>query len=705
MKKRLLSLLLCGLLVFGATACDTNGTAVDTTPAVTTTETTVPNENPYYPQVIKKETHYQIEAIGLGQFRYELYDLDGNVVLSREVLNKPLDISMHGDDLIDVCIGYGTGLAGHTYYSITKNSLSVEYEYVVANTETLVAFIDGANLTERRLIVKSIFSDVPDEELVYQTFYLDFDASMVMPIVSAKFLSADSLELIYYDGYTDGTKTVILTIEPNTEEAPTPSPKPDAPEPLPSGELSTYASIISYYRYAINHYDEEEPWEAVEDKLTFTNPWAEDVFWKIFDSGFTFYSGRGESDRALPYHKLHCGSARKDLNGDGIEELILLSDYFIVAVFSMSEDKPVLLGNYWARNSCWIDADGNLHINGSGGADHSTNAVYRIADGGASLELIAEFGSCGFYWEGDVAITKYYQVVDGERVSITKEACDALAEQYGKYLGCYESADATEALAGLTFYPMFLEDDIALETYEAVLQNEIKLYDTEWNEEKYLMDCKTPYLQTPLYNVTHQKIAFTDMDGDGINEVVIDCSDTLILRYYEGKVYLYSLIFRNCYSLCTDGTHTWDHTGTDFEYGEKQFYFDGTELKCRELYRVVNDGEPNAEYYVGDRQVTKEELLQYIADNPTTKVEFTPFAWEMVSKTEALAIAKDYWKDFEIEKNGYIVAIAYNRRAPESVYVAVIKQFVLDHYSTFDEIWIDKITGETIIPHWLDGKG
>ena len=43
MNKRLLSLLLCGLLVFGATACDTNGTAVDTTPAATTAETTAPN--------------------------------------------------------------------------------------------------------------------------------------------------------------------------------------------------------------------------------------------------------------------------------------------------------------------------------------------------------------------------------------------------------------------------------------------------------------------------------------------------------------------------------------------------------------------------------------------------------------------------------------------------------------------------------------
>ena len=57
------------------------------------------------------------------------------------------------------------------------------------------------------------------------------------------------------------------------------------------------------------------------------------------------------------------------------------------------------------------------------------------------------------------------------------------------------------------------------------------------------------------------------------------------------------------------------------------------------------------------------------------------------------------------EENGYRVEHAVNANSPDSVYVVVIKRFVIDHYSVFDEIWIDKNTGETIIPCAPDGKG
>jgi hypothetical protein len=56
-----------------------------------------------------------------------------------------------------------------------------------------------------------------------------------------------------------------------------------------------------------------------------------------------------------------------------------------------------------------------------------------------------------------------------------------------------------------------------------------------------------------------------DVDGDSISELVIDCGDTLILRYYEGAVYVYSFTFRNMYQLNTDGSYDWNHNGRNFE--------------------------------------------------------------------------------------------------------------------------------------------
>ena len=252
------------------------------------------------------------------------------------------------------------------------------------------------------------------------------------------------------------------------------------------------------------------------------------------------------------------------------------------------------------------------------------------------------------------------------------------------------------------------EAERAMEMYEAVLKNEIKVYETDIEEYNYLKDCKTPYNRIQLCELERLRYAHMDVDGDSVNELVIDCSDTLILRYYEGCVYVYPFTFRGINNLHTDGSYSWNDTGVNFEYGEDQLAFDGAELKTKELWRIVNDGEPNAKYYIGDKQVTQEEILKYIEDNPKTRIEFSPLeaSWlNKVSRYQAITIAKNYWEHFDIEENGYRVEHAVNANSLDSVYVVVIKRFVIDHYSVFDEIWIDKNTGETIIPYAPDGKG
>ena len=152
----------------------------------------------------------------------------------------------------------------------------------------------------------------------------------------------------------------------------------------------------------------------------------------------------------------------------------------------------------------------------------------------------------------------------------------------------------------------------------------------------------TPVSQTPLCECERLGHAYVDLDGDSVNELVIDCGSILILRYYEGCVYLYEFTFRQLYNLNTDGSYNWNHNGADFEYGENRIYFEGAELKTRELYRIVN----NAEYYVEGKQVTEEELQKYIEDNPKTKTEFLPLevSWQKeITPEEALQIASEYW--------------------------------------------------------------
>lgn len=275
------------------------------------------------------------------------------------------------------------------------------------------------------------------------------------------------------------------------------------------------------------------------------------------------------------------------------------------------------------------------------------------------------------------------------------------------------NADITN---GDNIAPQTSEAEIAMEMYEAVLKNEIKVYETDTEKYNYLRDINTPYNGIPLCEMERLGYVYMDIDSNGTNELLIDCGGTLILRYYEGTVYIYSFIFRNMYYLNTDGSYSWNHTGQDFEYGKDQIYFEGAELKSRELYRIVNDGEPNAEYYIEGKQVTQEAILKYCEDNPKIKVEFSPLevSWQKaISLKKALEIAGEYWYEcYNIKsgdkdsETGYPYAILPKNSNNANYSIALAWLVEGSHYSTLEIIEIDSVTGEIIFPTYeSDGKG
>ncbi len=356
-----------------------------------------------------------------------------------------------------------------------------------------------------------------------------------------------------------------------------------------------------------------------------------------------------------------------------------------------------------------------------------------------------------------------------------------------------------------------------VEIFEKALEDEIKVYDTSTGSYTYLTSYTPFYSKTPFCERDDLKYTYADTDGDGVDELIIDCGDIFILRYYMDTVCVYPFVRDDAVSrFSTDGTFYWNYAYSyGPAYGEKYIFFEGIEIYKSELWRVVNDGEPNAEYYIGYNQVTEEELQKYLADNPRTKAAFFSLelkwkrkggekeSWEKVNKywnyadgqedgavgtvytghvllkedsridprffwitldhdvynqvsnshryienfkqmlvdsetgelydfrasepydgdwvntekgeiidpyikpitpEEALNLAKLYWDRYDIEKNKHIVTEGVNDSAPETVYVFIIKRLVdmgddSTHYSTFNEIWIDKYAGEAVIPH------
>ena len=503
----------------------------------------------------------------------------------------------------------------------------------------------------------------------------------------------------------DSTQTESTTTENKDSDSATESEAENDDE----NEISDgYSRVIELYRHVVNFWREDDGTISLESyaaELGIVEAEEQELFRELYSAAhLLLYPGR-----TTPKSKALCGYAIKDLNGDGIDELVLINDYYMVgAVFSFADGKPVLLGSYIQRGRCWIDADGQLHENGNSGADYSTNAIYKISEGGASLQLVAEFGTNGHEWIGDVAVTKYYQLLNGEKVDITKDEYVALGERYGEYLGYYECAEATEKYSGLEYVPLFEEADIAMAKYERVLQNEEKII--AGHQYIYLKECSV-YPGIPLEQAGTLYCAYVDVDKDGISELFVSCGDMMLFRYYNGDVYMYDVTVRHA-DWNTDGSYAWNSNKDLFEYGETQFYFDGAKLKDRVLWKIVNDGEPNAEYYIGGEQVTEAEMTEYFKDNPKTKIEFSPLdlPWQnKVSWQEALDIAAEYWniKSGDVDpETGFPYAFLPKNSRDNNYCVALSWLVDGHHYSTLDTIEIDPSTGEIILPTYdfPDGK-
>ena len=86
-----------------------------------------------------------------------------------------------------------------------------------------------------------------------------------------------------------------------------------------------------------------------------------------------------------------------DVDGNGIEELIIADmsndgggrwDNRILLMYTLHDDKPVLLIDGWARNRYYLLNDGTIYHEGSGGAAYTAFATYRMAENGISLDVI-----------------------------------------------------------------------------------------------------------------------------------------------------------------------------------------------------------------------------------------------------------------------------------------------------------------------------
>ena len=309
------------------------------------------------------------------------------------------------------------------------------------------------------------------------------------------------------------------------------------------------------------------------------------------------------------------GYAFCDLNKNGSGEmLLLLDDYTVLAIFSFADGNPILLDKYWNRKKCAINGDGTIQVCGNGGADTSSYSIFKISDNDKELVLSEEYGTDGH--DPDTLHPYYYKISNGTKTSITVlEYAAALSQDiysFGENL-----AEHTKANANIEFVPLELDYKTV---FKKILNYEMKIN----SEDKYLWELYFPFGTGSIATLDSVEICYLDMDGDCIVELLLrsDIKDHLILKYYNGSVYLYEFSYKEMAKVYEDGSFSWSSPtyleDYSLHYGISRLTFDESNINPKSIYTIY-DGDNESYFTINGKLASKSELDAFVESRKNIK--------------------------------------------------------------------------------------
>ncbi len=214
--------------------------------------------------------------------------------------------------------------------------------------------------------------------------------------------------------------------------------------------LVAYDLIISVYQKATSNallFDHQKKAKNAYDDM-FDSEKEGDIEWynKVFESCLSYRS----------YANRSYGYSISDINNDGTEELILmLEDHTILAIFSMSDSKPILLDSFTSTYKGCISADGNIYTSQCNTPTTTVQRVYRISEKCEYLEQLSEIGTDHLDLERG---TGCYKLVDDEKVAITLREYEELYYALFKNQPLWETEIQIKDNADIQFTPLALTD-------------------------------------------------------------------------------------------------------------------------------------------------------------------------------------------------------------------------------------------------------
>ncbi len=307
--------------------------------------------------------------------------------------------------------------------------------------------------TQSRLLLKRQTVTDHIEEDIFYTCHVDGD-KMIYDVVYGVVYDQQKMEALENFRITDGKRTPIddhtfLALNREYKKASQPSyinvAKFEAPrihfpladstiDPnLPVADFSDYAAIRKTY-LAISTCIEE--FNIIE--------WTYGKYDNLFsfpnDSSFEYYTKL----LFIAYHDNNdLGYDEIDLNGDGLDELVLMDeDYRIKAIFTQKDGIPVLVDAFvYSYHTCWLDSDGLIHVDRESYEELEYSLYEFTKDGEYNLHYSLFVDNYGRY------LTK-----DGKIEQITFE--ESLEIRYNDYV-CYSEPftpnEHTRSVSELTY--------------------------------------------------------------------------------------------------------------------------------------------------------------------------------------------------------------------------------------------------------------
>ncbi len=237
----------------------------------------------------------------------------------------------------------------------------------------------------------------------------------------------------------------------------------------PAADFSSYDAILELYKKCIAEYPEYTISAYAngefDDLYTFNSDEAYEIFHSVFYGGAvkrpmnerfgTEYAENGENAY---------GYAQKDLNGDGVQELILMTDRFnVIAVFTQRDGKPVLLDAFDNKRSCFIDGDGRLHVSVYIGGPTMRDYEYMLYElKNENYELQFAIGSVHNI---SLEHSEYYKIENGKQLPMDADEWYELYNEFTLDETIYSDAEKTKTLSGLSFTLLYKNAEPEVKTY------------------------------------------------------------------------------------------------------------------------------------------------------------------------------------------------------------------------------------------------